>query len=346
MNVLIYLLHNYYPYTKEVFEIATLQYKYIESNLEKYKVDKIIFAGLNYNFNSKFKKFNDTTIEYINLPNVSYNKNVEFLINSLNENDKFILIDSDVMIYDYNFFDGIFDDLNFYDIITCLDNSTQIKPTYFNINDTKDHDKTDDRNLIYNLSIMCPNEFRDGRTRFTHFPFACSKLFYKKYSNNCDNDNYEAFEIFSRNIAINAPNTKVKELTNYRNSITLTSEYQIYKSINTDDQRSTFENFNNSKYYHIANLGSVSYNIGRIITNFISDGYILRGTPFEEKNVTESTRLLAWFSILLEKVTIHDSSYEKYKSYIYKILVILNIDKEHFDFYLKEFKIFHRTHLL
>lgn len=346
MNVLIYLLHNYYPYAKEVFEIATIQYKYIEFNLEKYKVDKIIFAGLDYNFDSKFKKINNTTIEYINLPNVLYNKKLEFLINSLNENDRFIVIDSDVMIYDYNFFNDIFDHLNYYDIITCLDDKTQIKPNYYNLNDTKDCNITDDINAIYKLQIMRPNEFRDGRTRFTHFPFACSKFFYKKYSENCTDDKFEAFEIFSRNIAKYVPNAKIKELVNYKNSITLTHAYEIYKSINTDDKRSTFENFNNSKYYHIANLGSVSYNIGRIITNFISDGYILRGTPFEEKNIMESTRLLAWFSILLEKVITYDSSYEKYKSYIYKILKILNINEQHFDCYLKEFKIFHRTHLL
>lgn len=267
-----------------------------------------------------------------------HQENLQIAISRLADDDKFIIMDSDLMIYDYSIFSDMFNDLDQYDIISNIDSGCTITPTYFHIWQKDKFPDDPHRNFMYTSPIFAPSEIHGGRGRFAATLFGCTKKFWMKYcGENTQYVNCESMEIFSRNVIKNYPEVKFKELLDYRFNLWIMLEKNsIDKYMNTDDIRCDESVTRSGKYYHIRNFGETVKTIEYFKTN----------RQFIYYNKQESQRLLAWFTIVLEKLIQIDSTYSVYTSYIDKIRSDTDVSKEFFDEYLIQFKEFHRTNLL
>lgn len=345
--------------------INNLLSDYHLSKVHKMNVDKIYFTGDRMGFKNETIDLNNKKIVYLNTIGVWHQSNIESVIKELNEEDKFIIMDSDLMIYDYSIFDDIFDWLNEYDIVSNLDAGTTIMPTW---TWEKDYDVTkedNNKNLMYNIEIMRPKSYRGGRTRFAATLFGCKVNFYRKYNSLNPDSKFESMEEFSRNVAKYCPQVKVKELLDFRNSLYCNGNYDgnqnpnlslkeilnlpnmkdyysnmIGEILNNNDTRCTHDLFKNSKYYHIRNIGGSIRDVVKIIENKNTNP-----TDFHY-NPVEGIRLLSWLHILIEKMSLINEKYKSCTMYSQKILEYYGIPNDFFQIYLEKTKQFHRTHLL
>jgi hypothetical protein len=335
MNTIIIPFVNYNSTDKKIGEIL---HNYILSRIHKFPVDNFIFIGTRMDFENETRVFNGKTIKYIGDKNrgSSHQQNIEDAINTLNDDDKFIVTDSDLMIYDYSVFTQIFNDLDEYDIVSNLDTGTRILPTYT----CKEHEdiaeKDDFRNFMYSLSIMRPNQIRRGKTRFAATLFGCSKSFFNKNIDDNLDPHLESMEAFSRNVAKNFPNVKVKELLDPRFNLIIEDNKYLKKFANHDDDRCDENTTKTHPYYHVRNFGESISTIQKYQNNQIHI----------DPNPWESQRLLAWFTIVLEKLIKIDLTYLHYTSYVERIREDSGVSKELFDNYMIQFKEFYRTDLL
>ena len=344
MKAIIIPFHNYNITGDDLF--GKLLLSYVQRNLERYNAADVIYlVGNERMFQSKVEQYGKTRVEYISTECGSFNDNFLAGVDRLKSGDKFILMDSDLMVYDFTLIDDLFRDLETYDLINCVDTGTRRQPTYDKFEDKSTAIQDGDRNLPYNLWIMRPTEFRRGRTRFTHWIFACDYDFFKKHSDDFNDGNYEAFEPFTRSIAKNDPYARIKELPEIRNNILIHEDNTTPTiNINSDDIRNTDELVKNSKYYHIRNFGALA----QASSSFINFGKFMH-SPFAERNYWEIMRITAWNVVILEKVLSKDAC-DKYKNLINKVFSELKIqddlNSEKFINYYREFQQYHRTWLL
>lgn len=342
MKAIIIPFHNY-TYSDD--PIGKLLLTYIQNNIPRYNADVIYLIGKNM-FESKTEQYGRTKVEYIDQgkDDGSFQNNFLTGVSRLKSGDKFILLDSDTMIYDFTLIDDLFRDLEIYDLVNCIDTGTRMQPTYDTYEGRNGASQDEDGNLPYKLWMMKPSEYRRGRTRFTHWIFACNYDFFKKHSSDFLDGNYEAFEPFTRSIAKNDPYAKIKELLEIRNNITITediTEPQI--NANSDDIRNTDEVVKTSKYYHVRNFGALA----QAISQLNEESY--RHSPFAERNYLEMMRIIAWNFVIMEKVWTDDQirKYKKLTNRIFSDLDIRdNLNSDKFKNYLREFKQYHRTWLL
>lgn len=332
-------------YTDSDDPIGKLLLEYVQSNIPKYNVDVIYLIGKNM-FENKTEQYGRTKVVYIDQGTNDGSFQANFLtgVEKLKSGDKFILMDSDTLIYDFTLIDDLFRDLEIYDLVNCVDNGTRLHPTYDKYEERHTAPQDENTNLPYNLWIMKPTEYRRGRTRFTHWIFACNYDFFKKHSSDFLDGNYEAFEPFARSIAKNDPYAKIKELPEIRTNIAITediTEPQIQP--NNDDIRVTEQVVKTSKYYHVRNFGGLA----QAISQLDQDSY--KHSPFAERNYLEIMRIVAWNFVIMEKVWTqgHIQKYKKLTNRIFSDLEIRdNLNSDKFKNYLREFKQFHRTWLL
>lgn len=352
-------------YCSEKDLISNLLLDYNLSKIDKMNVDKIYFPGTNLGLENKTLDINGKQVTFINTENVWHQENLECAISMLDDDDKFIVTDSDCLIYDYSLFDDIFNWLNEYDIVSNLDCGTRIIPTWTSLSNYKSESENGYRNLIYNIPIFKANQFRNSRFRFAATLFSTTAEFYKKYKVD-PNSRFESMEQFSRNVAELHPQVKVKELLDFRNSLyiqnnngylrdilKLNSSFDklIGSVINSDDSRCIDELFKDNKYYHIRNFSGI---VNCILT-FIKFKNEIKEYNFNRlpdylkqynQNENETLRLLSWFKIILEKVSVGNAKYDSYEKMINEILLSYEIPIDFFEFFLKETKKFHRTDLL
>lgn len=306
--------------------------------IHKMNVDEIYFSGEQMGFNDETIFVDGKKVNYLNTKNAWHQNNIESVIKKLNDEDKFIIMDSDLMIYDYSIFDDIFNSLDEYDIVSNLDGGTQIIPTWTTENSYDPTKEDPYRNLIYKIPIMRPTNFRSGRTRFAATLFGSRVKFYRKYNNSNPDSKFESMEEFSRNVAEFYQQVKVKELLDFRNSLYYNGD-TIGLTINNDDIRCTNELFKSSKYYHIRNFGGSIKEIRKIIENKNEIN-----TDFDNNRI-EGVRLLSWLHIIIEKM----NGNKKYKECLYFTQEIANyhqLSKDFFDLVISKTKEFHRTELL
>ena len=347
MKVIIIPFHNYNTVGND--PLGRMLLSFVQRNLGRYNADVIYLVGNRKMFqilDNKVEYYGKTKVEYVVTPNGNFNENFWVGVNKLNDGDQFILIDSDLMIYDFTLIDDLFRDLEIYDLINCVDNGTRVKPTYETLQEIPTADVNDERNLPYKLQIMRPTEYRYGRTRFTHWLFACNYDFFKRHSANFNDGNYEAFEPFTRNIAQNEPYARIKELPEIRNNILIHEGSDLVTvHLNSDDIRNTDELVKSSKYYHVRNFGSMAQAVSQLQLETIKFSH----SPFAEKNYWEMMRIIAWNFVVMEKIWSVDVC-NNYRNLINRILAELNIsdnlDSEKFNNYYKKFKEYHRTWLL
>ena len=342
MKAIIIPFHNYNTFGDD--PLGKVLLTYIQGNLGRYNADVIYLVGNKAMFESKVEQYGRTKVEYVVTPDGNFNENIFAGIDKLKAGDKFILMDSDTMIYDFTLIDDLFRDLETYDIVNCIDSGTRIQPTYDTIEAHRNAPHDEERNLPYNLWVMRPTEYRRGRTRLTHWIFACNYDFFKKHSSDFNDGNYEAFEPFARSIAKNDPYARIKELPEIRNNIVINdgiNEPMI--NANSDDIRLTEDVVKSSKYYHVRNFGAMAQAISQLeLPQF-------RHSPFAERNYMEIMRIVAWNFVIIEKVWGEDGC-RKYRKLINRVLSDLefreNVNSDKFKNYLREFKQYHRTWLL
>lgn len=361
MNVLIIPFISYASNPK----INNILVDYHLSKIEKMPVDEIYFSGTRMGFKNETVNINGKKLHYLDNSAAWHQENVEFAVKRLSDQDKFIITDSDCLIYDYSLFNEIFSWLDEYDIVSNLDGGTRIMPTY---GWDRDYDLSKEdpyRNLMYNIPLMRPKEFRSGRTRFAATLFGCSTNFYRKYNFPKPSSEFESMEQFSRNVAEKYPDVKVKELLDFRNSLFIQKNYNgqqtqpislgdllnlpdvkesydkfIHEVIGGDDRRCVNELFIQSKYYHIRNIGGIFTAVRKVI-----DRENLPDTQFSH-NDSEGIRLLTWLYILIEILSKNNNNYKDCLNYCEDIINYYNIPKDFFDIALKRTKEFHRTDLL
>lgn len=360
MNVLIIPFISYNQGEK----LNNILVDYHLSRLNEMPVDEVYFSGKWMNFKNETLIINNKKVHFLDVSNGWHQENIEFVINLLSDEDKFIITDSDCLIYDYSIFSDIFSWLDEYDIVSNLDGGTRILPTWSR-KENYDPSKEDSYlNLMYNIPIMRPNDFRSGKTRFAATLFGCKLKFYKQYNVSNPEQKYESMEQFSRNVAERCPNVKVKELLDIRNSLYISHKYNgeqisgkplsytlnlpnankyyddiIHETTFGDDTRCTNDVFSQSKYYHIRNFGGVFTAVKKVINN--------ENVPTcFDSNDNESIRLLSWLQIILEKLSTYKENYKECLSYSTDILKYYNIPVDFFEEFLKRTKKFHRTEML
>jgi hypothetical protein len=334
MNVLII---PFIKYSLVDHKLGSMLHEYILANISKFPVDNFIFIGTHMGWEKRVDNVKGKTISYISTYEC-HQENLQIAISQLNDDDKFVVMDSDLMVYDYDVFSRMFKYLDEYDIVSNLDSGCTITPTYFHIWQKGHFPEDPYLNFMYTSPIFAPNEYRGGRGRFAATLFGCTKKFWMKHCGTTDEYcSHESMEIFSRNVLKYTPDVKFKELLDYRCNVWIPPEHQkiqIYR--NSDDERCDEHATKIGEYYHIRNFGETVKMIDYIIDNRV---YVHHNKP-------ESQRLLAWFTIVLEKLIQIDSSYSAYTTYIDRIRNDTDISKELFDEYLTKFKEFHRSNLL
>lgn len=341
-----YIIVPFISYNLSDQRIGRMLHEFWLSRLDKFPVDNFIFVGDHMDFKTQVVNIKNKTVHYINTQNEgSHQNNIHKALNKLNDNDKFIILDSDLMIYDHNFISNIFEDLNEYDIVSNIDGGCKIQITPES--DQAKHDLGDDpyRNFTLSLPIFNFNEYRNSRCRFAATIFGCKKSFWEKHQDyssqimpETSEESYESMELFSRKVIEISPNVKVKELLDYRFNFVYTIDNKVFdKYPNTDDTRCTEEATRNASYYHIRNFGETPKIIGQYQRNEKRDG----------RDKREVLRLTAWFIVVYEKLLENDNSFGDYSDYINKIITDhCKITSQEFNDYLSRFKEFHRTNLL
>jgi len=332
-----YVIIPFISYSHTDRKLGEMLHDYVLSRLSRFPIDNFIFIGTHMTWEKKTVTVNGKTIQYIPTIGV-HQENLQIAVNQLNDDDKFVIMDSDLMIYDYSIFIRLFDDLDNYDIVSNLDSGCTITPTYFHLWQKGQFPEDSYRNFMYTSSIFAPTPFKGGRGRFAATLFASTKKFWKQYMDNSDEYvNHESMEAFSRNVIKHNPNVRFKELLDFRFNIWVNVDNnRIDKFQNTDDTRCDESATKSAEYYHIRNFGET---VKTVV-------YLMTGQPHVHHNKSETQRLLAWFIIVLEKLIQIDSSYSIYTTYIDRIRSETDISKEFYDEYMMQFKEFHRTHLL
>jgi len=332
-----YIIIPFISYNLEDTKIGEMLHDYIISRIDRFPIDDFIFVGSHMSWKKEKITVKNKNIQYIPTQH-SHQENLEMAIDLINDDDNFIIMDSDLMIYDYNIFNEILEQLNYHDIVSNIDSGCRITPTYFHIWQ-KEQGFEDDpyRNYAYNLPILAPSEFRGGRGRFAATLFGCRKSFWKQHSEHNLEGQYESMEMFARTIIEKTPLVRAKELLDYRFNLWIEpTSKEIVKTINSDDTRCTEEATINAPYYHIRNFGECP----KIIRYYqLYDKWDM-GSP------QETQRLLAWFIVVLEKVKETNKDFPDYNHYIDRIISETGISKEQFNSYIQQFKEFHRTQLL
>lgn len=349
MNAVIIPFANYSNHLKVPPCFSTILLPWVQRNLHKYDADVIYLVGKKDVIESnKVEYIDKKRVEYISTDTLHFHDNFLTAVNKLSPGDKFILLDSDTVIYDYSLITDLFNDLDYYDIINCPDFSVRVHPTYQTILDKMNGYVEDEyRNLAYKIPGFLPNEYRTGFARFTHWIFACKFDFFKKHSHNFGNQDFEPFEQFTRNVAKNEPNFKFKELLQFRNCIYIDEDkFEPYQSPECDDKRCTLEDFQSAKYYHIRSFGVTATQVAE--THKIKNN--LNGSiNFIENSHREMIRNIAWNYFIINKVANVDTI-NKSISEMNELIEIKNykttIDSEKFKNYYKLFCEYHRTHLL
>lgn len=313
---------------------------YTLDNIHKINADQVVICQSKTDIDAHIEEINGQQVRFLENCNEGHQENVERGINTLSSGDKFIVMDSDVVIYDSTVFTDIFTDLNYYDIVGNLDGGTQIHPKHVLFEDWQHADMGDPENLIYRIPIMRPTANRGMKTRFAATLFGCSYDFYMSYYKNQHNISpVESMEVFSRNVAELLPTVRVKEMYDYRNSVTISHTNEITTYRNSDDLRIDEKTFHAAKYYHIRNFGETI----RGIYNFFC-GRIF--APQMIGNQSDGLRLLSWFQIILEKICVRHPEYAIYMKNINALLNNYNIDLAFYQSHLSLTKQYHRTHLL
>lgn len=333
MNTIIIPFISYSHFDKK---LGQMLHDYVLSKISKFPCDNFIFVGTHMSWKNEIVNIHGKTIEYIPTGEC-HQENLQIAISKLKDDDKFVIMDSDLMIYDYSIFSRIFDDLDQYDIVSNIDGGCTITPTYFHIWQKGHFPEDAYRNFMYTSPIFAPNEYRGGKGRFAATLFGCTKKFWMKHCGEIEQYNtHESMEIFSRNVIKNTPDVKFKELLDYRCNVWTDNQNTIGTYINSDDTRCDEVKTMSGEYYHIRNFGETIKAVEYLMTN----------RSYVHHNKQESWRLLAWFTIVLEKLVEIDSSYSVYTSYIDKIRRDSDISTEFFAKYLEKFKEFHRTNML
>ena len=332
-----YLIIPFIKYSLRDTKLGEMLHAYILSNLWKFPVDNIIFIGTHMGWEKGVKSINNKSVTYMSSLDC-HQENLQLAINLLNDDDKFIVMDSDLMIYDYDIFTRIYKDLDDHDIVSNLDSGCTISPTYFHIWQKGHFPEDEYRNFMYTSPIFAPNEYRGGRGRFAATLFGCTKKFWMKHCGpQSEYYKYESMEVFSRNVIKYTPNVRFKELLDYRFNIWIDRDKKVVDQYrNTDDERCDETATRLGAYYHIRNFGETIKTID----------YLSTDRPVVHHNKQESQRLLAWFTVVLEKLIKIDSSYSVYTSYIDRIRNDTDISSDLFEEYLTKFKEFHRVNLL
>jgi hypothetical protein len=333
----------FFNYNRGDANIGRLLVKHVLRNLHKYAdADAFYFVGDNMGwFEDHTDIVNGKPIHYVcnTIDGGAFQRNVWLCVQRMQADDKFLMLDSDLMIYDDNLVRDLFKYLDDYDIVSTLDGATYVQPT------TPNESKDVYKDLMMQLPVMCANQYRGYRTRFTHWVFGCRAGYFKdRWENEIIAGNFQPFEHFSRTVAEHHSDAKIKEMLEFRNNLLLDKSGKIYSFMNIDDVRCTDAALFNSGYYHIRNFGACAKQMA-----YITEAIDYGGTPFTEKNYSEIMRLIAWNLVLWEKTLP-----EKNQTYIdltNRILtehcdISIKIQDEAFQNYLNEFKKFYRTELL
>lgn len=330
-----------YSSTNEL--LGRLLFEYVMDNIHKIDANQVLICPTRMGLDEREFAIDGKTVRILkDCPNIIHQENIERGIATLSSGDKFIVMDSDCVIYDPSVFADIFSDLNNHDIVCNLDSGTRIIPTHVLFANWQNADMTDLKNLMYRIPIMRPIFNRGVKTRFAATLFGCSYDFYTKYSvvpdKNCDVAAVESMELFSRNVASLLPSVRVKEMYDYRHSIVVAERNVLYCHNNSDDIRVDGEMFNVVKYYHMRNFGDAI----KMTDKSPQYPYISQ----LQTNPSEGLRLLSWFQIILEKVCAKHPEYLVFMNNIDEIVADHNVDAKFYQSHLALTKQYHRTHLL
>ena len=357
----------FFNYNRGDADIGRLLVKHVLRNLHKYvDADAFYFVGDNMGwFEDHTDIVNGKTIHYVcnNIDGGSFQRNVWLCVQRMQADDKFLMLDSDLMIYDDRLVRELFKYLDDYDIVSTLDSATYVQPIELNEAydaatgarllpyvqlATPNEPEDTYNNLMMQLPVMRANQYRGCRTRFTHWIFGCRAGYFRDRWENEINPfrcgELQPFEHFSRTVAEHHSDAKIKEMLEFRNNLLLHESGKIYSVMNIDDIRCNDDALFNSSYYHIRNFGACAKQMA-YITGAINYG----STPFDEKNYSEMMRLIAWNLVLWEK-TLPEKN-ETYIDLTNRILaehcgISMKIQDAAFQNYLTEFKKFYRTELL
>ena len=288
---------------------SDILYRLFENNINRYLniFDKIILIdngniGISCDHSDVTVICNDVLL---------HQNNIDTAFKTCNT-DNLLLLDNDVIIYDYSIFEEILINLETNDIVTTLDTGSR--------NISEQH--------IPDSSIFSQNENRGCRNRIAPYMCGMNRNIYYQNDHPLILGDAEAMENFTANIL--ESNLKIKELPDYRNSIYYRLESdESYISQFGDDDNCTMERFKLCKYYHIRNFGdSIS-----TIYDFIN------GNGFDNRqlkcNPSEGIRILAWLYCISEKLHYPLNDIND---------VISHLNMLRWDNYILEFKKFHKIY--
>lgn len=323
--------------------LGRLLFEYVMDNIDRIDADQVLICPTRMGLDECEFVIDGKTVRILkDCGSIIHQENIERGIATLSSGDKFVVMDSDCVIYDRSVFADIFSDLNNYDIVGNLDSGTRVHPTHVLFVNWQKADMTDSKNLMYRIPIMRPISNRGVKTRFAATLFGCSYDFYTKYNvapdKNCDIAAVESMELFSRNVASLLPSVRVKEMYDYRHSVLVNEQNMLYCYNNSNDTRVDDEMFNMVKYYHMRNFGDTL----KMIDKSPNSHY----TSQLQTNPSEGLRLLSWFQIILEKVCAKHPEYSVFMNNIDEVLTDHNIDAKFYQSHLALTKQYHRTHLL
>lgn len=310
---------------------------YLLINVHRIPVDCIIFCVSRFDIATHDTVINGKQIRFVNSGYVCHQSNIEVGIATLQTGDKFVVMDSDCVIYDYSIFSDIFNDLDTYDIVSNLDGGTTFVPTHVEFRDSHLADLSDPINLMYRIPIMYPTAERGPRSRFAATLFGCTYDFYTKHNQVAHYTSLESMESFSRTVATLTPNVIVKELLDFRNSIWVDGSGELLIQRVSDDSRTDGARFDASKYYHIRNFGGSISAADPANTSEITT---------ISQNLYEGLRLLSWFTIIVRKVSESLPDYSICSDVVETLLERHNIPNRLYQSHLSLTDRYHRTHLL
>ena len=318
MRVVTVTFHPYNRVEPSLSYLNQFHFDRLCKTLHNYKtVDRFVFVDNNVGLDTS--EITDKRVEvYFRDRMESPINNQDFGIDKCNSGDEFIIMDPDLMIYDYNYIEGLFDRLKDFDVLANFDGGCRDGWSAG----------------LLNLKTLDENPFRE---RLYHIaPCLCvtTKDFYDLYRHVDgldDRNSLATFEEFTYGISQRCPNPRIEELLDWRNNISIWDDLKIVKW-GIRDLRCDYDSFITAPYYHIRNSGDAILTIlAQTKENWDYPCSIVQ-TP------TEGLRILAWFVVLTEGT--------KYQTDITSILERYKIPIELWDEYLKEFKLFHRTHLI
>lgn len=353
MTVIIIPCFTYYYETEPLERIRILTYEFILKNIDRYAADVVCFVGRNCGFETHTEMRGNKELRFINTADYDPmygDGRIEFntfaAVNTMSSGDKLILADLDLIVYDPAYFTEIFSDLDKYDVVSTLDTHATM-PTYRKFNDRPANGwiNDDHRDLSYRLEIMRPTPYRDGKSRFAHFTFACSYDFFKSVTNTP-----ATMDDFTRLVATKFPNARIKEIISHRNTVGIRSSNPDPESLDTggfslsgdgnDDVRCTEESFAKIKAFHIGAFSHIPISVLHLLglrQNSIMDSGDIVLMPF----------YICWAITMMDRVY-DDATKARYLALFDTALKKYNIglDTPYFKRYHQLFKSYYRTHLL